>query len=267
MHRAKGPHHFLQEACAGGTNAIGLGLREIQYGKADVMVVGGTDSGICLSLAASLDNLKALAESRWNDEPHRASRPFEKNRSGFVTGEGAGVLILEELNHAKTRQADIHAEVLGYGSTCDAYHPVAPIPSGEGAARCMKTALEDAGVNLEEIEYINAHGTGTVANDLTETIAIKTVFGGRAKKIAISSNKSMIGHMWGAAGAVEAIFTVKTLETGIIPPTINLEEPDAKCDLDYTPLHARRLNVRLAISNSFGFGGINGCIVLKKYQG
>ncbi len=264
--RAKGPHHFLQEACAGGTNAIGLGLRAIRYNKADAMIVGGTDSGICATVHASLDNLKALAEARWNDEPHRASRPFEKNRSGFVTGEGAGVVLLEELNHARAREAEIYAEVLGYGSTCDAYHPVAPLPSGEAAAHCMKLAVEDAGIDPEEVEYINAHGTSTIANDLTETVAIKKFLGKHAKKLAISSNKSMIGHMWGAAGTVEGIFTAKTLQTGIIPPTINLDEPDPECDLDYTPHRSRRLDVKIALSNSFGFGGINGSIILKKYE-
>ena len=263
---ARGPHHFLQEACAAGTNAIGLGLRTIQYGKADVMIAGGAEAGICATVIASLDNLKALADSCWNEEPHRASRPFEKNRSGFVSSEGAGVLILEELKHARSRDAKIYAEVLGYGSTCDAYHMVAPLPSGESAKHCMELSIRDAGLAVQEIDYINAHGTATPANDQTETLAIKKLFGQRAKEIMISSNKSMIGHMWGAAGAVEAIFTAKALQEGIIPPTINLEERDPKCDLDYVPLHKRISDIGIALSNSFGFGGINGSIVLKKYD-
>ncbi len=261
---AKGPHHFLQEACAVGTNAIGLGLRTIQYGEADVMIVGGSDAGVCATLMGSLDNLGALSDSCWNGEPHRASRPFEKNRSGFITSEGAGVMILEELDHARSRGAKIYAEVLGYGSTCDAYHPVAPLPSGESAKRCMELSIEDAGISPGEIDYINAHGTSTVANDKAETLAIKKVFGKRASDIIMSANKSMIGHMWGAAGAVEAIFTAKTIQEGIVPPTINLEERDPECDLDYTPNLATNSNIGTALSNSFGFGGINGCIILRK---
>jgi len=263
---AKGPHHFLQEACAAGTNAIGMGLRCIQRNDADVMVVGGTDAGISATLISSLNNLNALAGSQWNGEPHRASRPFEKDRSGFVTSEGAGVILLEELDHARSRGAKIYAEVLGYASTCDAYHPVAPMPNGESAMRCMELSIEDAGVAIEEIDHINSHGTSTVANDLTETIAIKKLFGDRAKDLMITANKSMIGHMWGAAGAVEAIFTAKTLQEGIIPPTINLDNRDPECDLDYVPNSARESNVRTALSNSFGFGGINACIVLGKYE-
>ena len=264
--RARGPHHFLQEACAAGTNAIGLGFRTIQYGEADLMLVGGSDAGICPTLMGSLDNLGALTNSSWNDAPHKASRPFEKNRNGFVTSEGAGVLLLEELEHAKARGAKIYAEILGYGSSCDAYHPVAPLPSGESAKQCMALSLENAGIDLEEVDYINAHGTSTIANDLTETIAIKKLFGRRAKDIKISANKSMIGHMWAGAGAVEAIFAAKTLEEGIIPPTINLDEADPECDLDYVPNEAIKANPKIALSNSFGFGGINAAIVLKKYE-
>jgi 3-oxoacyl-[acyl-carrier-protein] synthase II len=263
---ARGPHHFLQEACAAGTNAIGLGFRTIRHGEADAMIVGGSDAGICATLMGSLDNLGALTSAHWNDEPHRASRPFEKSRNGFVTSEGAGVLILEELNHARSRGAKIYAEILGYGSTCDAYHPVAPLPSGESAARCMELSIKEAGIAPEEIDHINAHGTSTPANDLTETIAIKKLFGARAREIKISANKSMIGHLWAGAGAVEAIFAAKTLQEGVIPPTINLEEQDPECDLDYVPNHAINSDIRIALSNSFGFGGINGCIVLKKYE-
>jgi len=265
MCRAQGPHHFLQEACSAGTNAIGLGFRAIKYGEAEAMIVGGSDAGISPTLMASLDNLGAIATS-WNEEPHRSSRPFEKNRNGFVTSEGSGVLILEELERARGRGAKIYAEIVGYGSTCDAYHAVAPLPSGEGALRCMELSIEEAGIKPDEIEHINAHGTSTVANDETETLAMKNLFGPRVKEIMISANKSMIGHMWGAAGAVEAIFTAKTLQEGIIPPTINLDEADPECDLDYVPHQARRSEVRFALSNSFGFGGINASLVLKKYE-
>jgi len=265
MYGARGPHHFLQEACSAGTNAIGLGFRAIKHGEAEVMIVGGSDAGISPTLMASLDNLGAIATS-WNDEPQRSSRPFEKNRNGFVTSEGSGVLILEELEHAKARGAKIYAEIVGYGSTCDAYHAVAPLPSGESAVKCMELSVEEAGIKPEQIEYINAHGTSTIANDETETIATKKLFGQRAKEIMISANKSMIGHMWGAAGAVEGIFTAKTLQEGLIPPTINLDEPDPKCDLDYVPHEARRSNIRFALSNSFGFGGINASIIFKRFE-
>jgi 3-oxoacyl-[acyl-carrier-protein] synthase II len=266
MFGARGMHHFLQEACAAGTNAIGVGFKAIKYNEADVMIVGGSDAGISITLMASLDNLNAIA-SGWNDQPHKSSRPFERRRNGFVIGEGAGVLVLEELEHAKTRGAKIYAEVMGYGSTCDAYHAVAPMPSGKSASKCMELSIQEAGIMLEDVDYINAHGTATVANDETETTAIKNLFGAHSKKIMISSNKSMIGHMWGAAGAVEGIFTVKTIQDGIIPPTINLDEPDPKCDLDYVPNKARYSNVRYALSNSFGFGGINGCLTFGKYEG
>jgi 3-oxoacyl-[acyl-carrier-protein] synthase II len=265
MCRARGPHHFLQEACSGGTNSIGLGFRAIKYGEAEVMIVGGSDAGISPTLMASLDNLGALATS-WNDQPHRSSRPFDKKRNGFVTSEGSGVLILEELEHARARGAKIYAEIVGYGSTCDAYHAVAPLPSGESAIKCMELSIEEAGIKLEEIDYINAHGTSTIANDETESLAIKKLFGPRVKEIMISANKSMIGHMWGAAGAVEGIFTAKTLQQGIVPPTINLDEADPECDLDYVPHKARRSNIRFALSNSFGFGGINASLVFKKYE-
>ncbi len=263
--RAQGPHHFLQEACSAGTNSIGVGFRIIQHNEADTMVVGGADAGICPTVISSLDNLGALATS-WNDEPHKASRPFDKDRNGFVTSEGAGVLIIEELEHARLRGAKIYAEIIGYGSTCDAYHAVAPLPSGEGALRCMDMAIKDAGIGIEDIDYINAHGTSTVANDETESVAIKRFLGSRSKEVMISANKSMIGHMWAGAGAVEGIFTVKSLQEGIIPPTINLDTPDAKCDLDYVPHKSRQSNIKIALSNSFGFGGINSSLVFKKYE-
>jgi 3-oxoacyl-[acyl-carrier-protein] synthase II len=265
MFGARGTHHFLQEACAAGTNAIGLGFEAIKHEQAEIMIVGGSDAGISATLMASLDNLGAIATG-WNDQPHKSSRPFDKSRNGFVIGEGAGVLILEELGHAKQRGAKIYAEVMGYGSTCDAYHAVAPMPSGKSAAKCMELSIQDAGIKLDDIDYINAHGTATVANDETETLAIKNLFGAYANKIMISANKSMIGHMWGAAGAVEGIFTAKTIQEGIIPPTINLDEPGPECDLDYVPNKARHSNVKYAISNSFGFGGINGSLTFGKYE-
>ena len=262
---ARGPHHFLQEACSAGTNAIGLGFKAIKHREAEIMIVGGSDAGISPTLMASLDNLGAIATS-WNDQPQRSSRPFDKKRNGFVTSEGSGVLILEELEHAKARGAKIYAEIVGYGSTCDGYHAVAPLPSGESAAKCMELSIEEADIEPEQIEYINAHGTSTMANDEIETVAIKKLFGQKAKEIMISANKSMTGHMWGAAGAVEGIFTAKTLQEGLIPPTINLDEPDPKCDLDYVPHQARRADIRFALSNSFGFGGINASIVFKRFE-
>jgi 3-oxoacyl-[acyl-carrier-protein] synthase II len=262
---ALGTHHFLQEACASGTNAIGLGFRTIKNQDAEIMIVGGSESSVTPTLMASLDNLHAMATG-WNDQPRKSSRPFDKDRNGFVIGEGAGVLILEELEHAKARGAKIYAEVMGYGSTCDGYHAVAPLPSGKSAAKCMELAIQDAGIKPEEIDYINAHGTATKANDETETLAIKSLFGAHANKLMVSANKSMIGHMWGAAGAVEGIFTAKTIQEGIIPPTINLDEPGPKCDLDYVPHKARHSNVKYAISNSFGFGGINGSLTFGKYE-
>ncbi len=264
MFGARGTHHFLQEACAAGTNAIGLGFEAIKHEQAEIMIVGGSDAGISATLMASLDNLGAIATG-WNDQPHKSSRPFDKSRNGFVIGEGAGVLILEELGHAQQRGAKIYAEVMGYGSTCDAYHAVAPLPSGKSAAKCMELSIQEAGIKLDDIDYINAHGTATIANDETETLAIKNLFGAHANKIMISANKSMIGHMWGAAGAVEGIFTAKTIQEGIIPPTINLDEPGPQCDLDYVPHKARRSNVKYALSNSFGFGGINGSLTFGKY--
>lgn len=262
---ARGPHHFVQEACATGTNAIGLAFRIIRSGEADVVITGGSDAGVCLTLFAGLEVLGALT-CGWNKEPIKASRPFDKKRDGFVSSEGAGMLVLESLDFALRRDAKIYAEVLGYGSNCDAYHFTAPSPDGEGAARCMQLALEDAGITPEEVDYINAHGTSTVLNDLAETKAIKKVFGEHAHKLAVSSNKSMLGHMWGGSGAVEAIFSAMSIKEGIIPPTINYEYPDPECDLDYVPNTARRGKIRIALSNSFGFGGINGSLVLGEYR-
>jgi 3-oxoacyl-[acyl-carrier-protein] synthase II len=209
--------------------------------------------------------MKAL--STRNDEPEKASRPFEKNRDGFVVAEGAGILVLEELQFALKRRAKIHAEIVGYGYTGDAYHITAPSPDGDGAVRCMNMAIKDAGITAEDVEYINAHGTSTPLNDLTETLAIKTVFGGHAKKVPISATKSMTGHLLGAAGSTEAIFTVLAIRDGIMPPTINYEEPDPQCDLDYVPNVARRKPLKTAMSNAFGFGGTNATLIFKKFEG
>jgi len=263
---AKGPQYFLQEACAAGTKAIGTAAKLIQRGIVDACIVSAADAGITPAIMTGLDRLNALADARWNEEPERASRPFDRDRSGFVPSEGAGSLVIEEYHHAIGRGAPIHAEVLGFGATCDAYHVTAPDPHGQAPAQCMMMALEDAGLSPQEIEYINAHGTSTPANDVMETMAIKKVFGEYAFQVPISSNKSEMGHLWGGAGAVEAIFTIMTMITGTIPPTINLENPDPLCDLDYVPNRSREREVRIALKNSFGFGGINGCLVLKKLE-
>ncbi len=260
----KGPNLSVVTACATGTHAIGEAFRIIQRGEADVMVAGGTESAITPLSIAGFAAARAL--STQNDEPEKASRPFEKNRNGFVMGEGAGILILEELEHAKRRGAKILAEVVGYGTSGDAYHMTAPAPEGEGAARAIENAIRDAGIRPEDIDYINAHGTSTKFNDLFETMAIKRVFGEHAYRVKISSIKSMIGHLLGAAGGVEVVSSVKTIETGIIPPTINYEEPDPECDLDYTPNEAAKADVRYVLKNSFGFGGTNACLILKRYE-
>ena len=262
---AKGPNHCPTEACATGTNAIGLGLRLIQWGEADIIIAGGADAGITPTCVASLDILGPLTSKR-NEQPEKASRPFDSSRDGFVISEGSGVVVLEALDVALGRGAKIYGEVIGYGNNCDAHHVTSPAPGGEQQARCMRLALQDAGIRPGEVDYINAHGTSTVLNDVSETIAIKKAFGKHAKKLAISSNKSMIGHMWGASGAVEAIFSLLTLREGTIPPTINQEIPDPECDLDYVPNQARNAAVNVALSNSFGFGGINGALVLRKFS-
>jgi len=261
---AKGPNLALSTACAAGTHGVGEAYRHILHGDCDVAITGGAESVVCPLAVGGFSSMKAL--STRNDAPEKASRPFDRNRDGFIIAEGAGMLVLEELEHAKARGAEIYAEVIGYGLSSDAYHIAAPPDNGEGGARCMAMALRDAGINPTEVDYINAHGTSTPLNDKCETSAIKSVFGDHAYKMMISSTKSMTGHMWGAAGAVEGVFTAKTLQTGIIPPTINLDEPDPECDLDYTPHRSRHLDVRIALSNSFGFGGINGSIILKKYE-
>ena len=261
----KGYSSTISAACAAGTQAIGEAADVIRRGKARVMVTGGTEGGVCeLALAVFC---VGRAYSIRNDEPERACRPFDKDRDGFVGGEGAGILILESLEHALERGARIYAEVLGSGASNDAYHLIAPDPEGLGAARAMRWALEDAGVEPSEVDYINAHGTGTPLGDVSETLAIKKVFGDHAYRVPVSSSKSMIGHLWGAAGAVESIVCILTIRDNIIHPTINLETPDPDCDLDYVPNVARNAQVDIAICNSFGLGGQNACAVFSRYTG
>jgi 3-oxoacyl-[acyl-carrier-protein] synthase II len=265
QHGAKGPNTCVVTACATGAHCIGDAFRAIVYGDADVIVAGGTEANITPLTVAGFNAMKAL--STRNEEPEKASRPFEKNRDGFVVAEGAGIVILEELGFAMKRGAKIYAEVAGFGYTGDAYHITAPSPDGEGAARCMRMAIKDAGLKPEEIQYINAHGTSTQLNDLNETQAIKTVFGEYAKKIPVSATKSMTGHLLGAAGSTEAIFTILTIHDGMIPPTINYDEPDPECDLDYVPHVARRQSIEVGMSNAFGFGGTNATLIFKKFSG
>jgi 3-oxoacyl-[acyl-carrier-protein] synthase II len=263
MTGAKGPNSSPISACATGTHAIGDAFKMIQRGDAEAMIAGGAEAAIVDLSLAGFGNAKAL--STRNDEPERASRPFDSNRDGFVMAEGAGVMILESLDHALARGAHIYAEVIGYGMSGDAYHVTASEPEGLGASRAMQSALQDAGISPEDVQYINAHGTSTDVGDRSETNAIKKVFGDHAYKLAVSSIKSMTGHLLGAAGGVEAITIAKVLEDGIMPPTINYETPDPECDLDYVPNVARKFPVQVAISNSFGFGGHNAVIALRKY--
>ncbi|MGA9228118.1 MAG: beta-ketoacyl-ACP synthase II [Mesobacillus sp.] len=260
---ARGFNSCTVTACATGTNSIGDAFKVIQRGDADVMFSGGAEAPITKMSFAGFCANTALST---NHDPQKASRPFDKNRDGFVMGEGAGIVVLEELEHALARGAKIYAEIVGYGATGDAYHITAPAPEGEGGARAMKMALDDAGLTPEEVGYINAHGTSTEYNDKFETMAIKAVFGEHAYNLAVSSTKSMTGHLLGAAGGIEAIFTVLALKEGILPPTINLETPDSECDLDYVPNEARRQQVNAAISNSLGFGGHNATIAFRKYN-
>jgi 3-oxoacyl-[acyl-carrier-protein] synthase II len=262
---AKGPNSSPISACATGTNAVGDAFKIIERGAADVMFAGGSEACVLPLAVAGFNSAKALATS-FNDRPEKASRPFDKDRDGFVLGEGAGVLILEELEHAKKRGAKILAEIVGYGMSGDAHHITAPAPEGEGAARAMKEAILDAGIDPSAIGYINAHGTSTDYNDYYETLAVKSTFGEHAYKLAISSTKSMTGHLLGAAGAVEAIACVRALTDGILPPTINHDTPGEGCDLDYVPNEARHVQVEYAMSNSLGFGGHNASIVLKQYK-
>lgn len=258
---ARGPNSCAVTACATGNNCIGDALRLIQRGDADAMVAGGAEAAVTPLALAGFGAARAL--SRRNDDPSRASRPFDRDRDGFVLAEGSGVLILEELEFARRRGARIYAEVVGYGMNADAYHITAPPDDGEGAVRCMELAIKDAGVSKEAIGYINAHGTSTFA-DKIETQAIKNVFGERAYRIPVSSTKSMTGHLLGAAGGVEAAFSVLAIHRGVLPPTINLEYPDPECDLDYVPGHARETSVQVVLSNSFGFGGVNACLLFKR---
>lgn len=260
---ARGANMCSVTACASGTHAIGNAFRVIQRGEADAMIAGGAEAAISPVIFAGLDVIKVMTTR--NEEPEKASRPFDKHRDGFIIGEGAGIVILEELEFALNRRAKIYAEVLGYGLNSDAYHITAPDPEGRGAASCMKMALDDAGTSVDKVDYINAHGTSTVLNDLSETRAIKSVFQGRSKKIPVSSNKSMMGHLWGASGAVAAIFCTLTINHGIIPPTINYETPDPECDLDYVPNVARMAEVKVALSNSFGFGSTNATLVFGRF--
>jgi 3-oxoacyl-[acyl-carrier-protein] synthase II len=260
----KGPLMCSVTACAAGTHSIGEAFRTIQYGDADAMLAGGSEAQISATLFAGLDALHVL--SARNNEPTRASRPFEKNRDGFVISEGCGMLVLEELEMALSRGTRIYGEILGYGNNSDAYHITSPDPEGRGAVLCMQRAIQDAGLRINDIEHINAHGTSTLTNDLTETRAIKKLFGERSLQIPITANKSMLGHLWGAAGAVEAAVSVLTIANGIIPPTINYEVADPDCDLDYVPNLARKVTVKYVLSNSFGFGGTNGCLVFGTYE-
>lgn len=260
----KGVNYATVSACSTSTHALANALMHLQRGDADIVLTGGTEAVLTPMGVGGFNALKAL--STRNDDPATASRPFDKDRDGFVMGEGAGILMLETLDHALARGAKIYAEVAGYGMTDDAFHITQPAEGGEGAARGMRLAIEDAGLKPEDIDYINAHGTSTYFNDKNETSAIKTVFGDHAYKLNISSTKSMTGHLLGAAGAIEAIATVKAVETGIIPPTINIETPDAECDLNYTPNKAVKREIKAAISNTFGFGGHNATVCFKKYE-
>lgn len=261
---AQGPCMDVSTACATGTHAVGEAMKMIQRGDADVMIAGGAEAALTPLVVAGFCQAKAL--SRRNGEPGKASRPFDRDRDGFVLAEGAAVLVLEDLNHAQQRGARAYAEIAGYGLCADGFHYTMPDPNGDGAGRAMALALADAGIRPEQIDYINAHGTSTRANDRIETLAIKKAFGRHAKKLSISSSKSMLGHMLGAAGAVEAAVTAIALHEGIIPPTINLETPDPDCDLDYVPHHARKKEILAALSNSLGFGGANAALVFKKFS-
>ena len=260
----KGPNSCVSTACATGNHAIGDSLRIIQRGDADVMLAGGSEAVITPLTIGGFCSMKAL--STRNAEPTRASRPFDKDRDGFVMGEGAGIMVLESLEHAKRRGAKIYAEIVGYGMSADAYHITQPAPEGEGAVRSMRLALQDANVAPNQVDYINAHGTSTPAGDLNETLAIKAVFGDHARSLAVSSTKSMTGHLLGAAGGIESVITVLAIAQGLLPPTINYETPDLECDLDYVPNTARRRDVKYALTNSFGFGGTNATLVFKKFE-
>jgi 3-oxoacyl-[acyl-carrier-protein] synthase II len=259
---ARGPNLSMATACAAGAHAVGNAFKLIQQGQADAMITGGVEAVITPTCIAGFNAMKAL--STRNDAPQQASRPFDKDRDGFVVGEGSGILILEDLESALDRGATVYAEMIGFGMTGDGYHMTSPPPDGEGAARCMNAALADAGIGPEAIDYINAHGTSTPLNDQVETRAVKSVFKQWASGLAISSTKSMTGHLLGGAGGIETVFTALTLQRGILPPTINLDNPDTECDLDYVPMVARTAPVQIAMTNSFGFGGTNATLILKK---
>ena len=264
IYGTRGPNLCLTTACAAGTHAVGEAFRSIVNDECDMAITGGSESVICPLAVGGFHAMKAL--STRNDQPEKASRPFDRDRDGFIISEGAGVLILEELEHAKARGAKIYAEVAGYGLSSDGYHMAAPPEDGNGASRCMRMALKDAGMQPEDVDYINAHGTSTPLNDVVETRAIKTAFGDQAYKLAISSTKSMTGHMLGGAGGIEAVFTALSIKHQIAPPTMNLENPSPECDLDYVPNQARKMKIRAAMSNSFGFGGTNAVLIMKQYE-
>ncbi|RLB84949.1 MAG: beta-ketoacyl-[acyl-carrier-protein] synthase II [Deltaproteobacteria bacterium] len=261
---AKGPNSSIATACASGTHAVGDAFKIIKRGGADAMITGGVESVITPTCIAGFNAMKALSVR--NHEPEKASRPFDRDRDGFIVGEGCGILILETLEAALKRNARIYAEICGYGMSGDGFHMAAPAPNGEGAVRCMAAAIDDAGISYHAVDYINAHGTSTQLNDLYETQAIKSVFKEKAHSLAISSTKSMTGHLLGGAGGIETVFTALTIHEGIIPPTINLDDPGEKCDLDYVPNIARKMDVKLAMTNSFGFGGTNAALILSKYN-
>ena len=262
---AKGVNFSVVSACATGTHAIGEALLHLQMGREDVILAGGSEAAVTPLSFAGFCAMKAMA-TNFNDEPQRASRPFDADRCGFVMGEGAGVIVLERYDHAVARGAKIYCEISGYGATCDAYHITSPDIEGRGLAQCLRRTMEDAGVKPEEVDYINAHGTSTPYNDKFETAAIRKVFGEAADKLMVSSTKSMTGHMLGAAGAIEAAVCAKTIETGIVPPTINYEHKDSDCDLDYVPNVARKADVNVAISTNLGFGGHNGALLFRKFK-
>lgn len=264
IHGLKGPNSCVATACASGSHALGEAFRTILYGDADVMITGGTESCVVATAVGGFCALKAL--STRNDEPEKASRPFERDRDGFVMAEGSGLVVMESLEHAKKRNANIIAEVVGFGMSCDAYHITAPDPDGEGAALAMTVALKDAKMKPEDIDYINAHGTSTKLNDKIETLSMKKAFGEHSKKVMVSSIKSMTGHLLGAAGGVEFVACCLVIRDGVIPPTINYEHPDPECDLDYVPNTARKVNVTACMSNSLGFGGHNASLILKKFK-
>ena len=262
---AKGPNASIATACAAGTHAVGDSFREIQHGHADAMITGGVEAVVTRTCIAGFNAMKAL--STRNDEPQKASRPFDRDRDGFVVGEGGGIMVIEALEHALERGAKIYGEIVGYGMSGDGFHMTAPPPDGAGAVACMQAALDDAGVSHDKVDYINAHGTSTPLNDLYESRAIKTVFKEKAHSLAVSSTKSMTGHLLGGAGGIETVFTALTLHHQMIPPTINYENPSEECDLDYVPNVARKQKVQYALTNSFGFGGTNACLLLKAYNG